>query len=52
MQKDPSTCSSDAGYKSGIEQLKKSFVANDVAERDVKFIQKYANIVRKNESDK
>lgn len=42
----------DPGYKSGLEKLEKTFVVNDVAERGVKFIQDYSNILTKDETEK
>lgn len=52
LDKDPSTWKDDPGYKSGIEKLEKTVVVNDVAERGVKLIQDYNNILTKDETEK
>ena len=52
LNKDPSVWKDDPGYKSGIEKLKKLMVVNDVAERGVKLIQDYNNILTKDETEK
>lgn len=52
LDKDPSTWKDDPGFKSGIEKLEKTVVVNDVAERGVKLIQDYSNILTKDETDK
>ncbi|CAI9715899.1 Hypothetical predicted protein [Octopus vulgaris] len=50
LDEDPSTWKNDPSYKSGLENLEKT-VVNDVAERDVKFIQDY-NILTNDETEK
>jgi hypothetical protein len=52
LDKDPSTWKYDPGYKNGIEKLEKIVVVNDVAERGVKLIQEYNNILTKDETEK
>lgn len=52
LDKDPSTWKDDPGYKSGLEKLEKAVVVNDVAERGVKLIQDYNNILTKDETEK
>lgn len=52
LDKDPSTWKDDVGYKSGIEKLQTIVVVNDVAERGVKLIQDYNNILTKDEAEK
>ena len=41
-----------SGYKSGLEKLRKTIVVKDVAERHVKLIQEYNNILTKDETKK
>lgn len=52
LNTDPSVWKDNPGYKSGIEKLKKIVVVNDVAERGVKLIQDYNNILTKDETEK
>ena len=47
LSKNPITWNDDPGYKSGLEKLQKTVVVNDVAERGVKLIQEYNNILTK-----
>jgi hypothetical protein len=48
----PSTWKDDANFQRGLETLKNIVVVNDVAERGVKLIQEYQNILTKNEKEK
>ena len=50
--KNPTTWNDDPGYKSGLQKLQKMVVVNDVAERGVKLIQEYNNILTKDETEK
>ena len=52
LNNDPSVWKDDPGYRSGIEKLKKIVVVNDVAERGVKLIQNYNNILTKDKTEK
>lgn len=52
LDKDPSTWKDDLGYKRAIEKLETTVVVNDVAERGVKLIQDYNNILTKDEAEK
>ena len=50
-QQKSTTWNDDPGYKSGLEKLQKTVVVNDVAERGVKLIQEYNNILTKDETE-
>lgn len=50
--KDPSTWKNDINYQNGLAKLKKLSVVNDVAERGVKLIQEYNNILTMDESER
>ena len=52
LSKNPTTWNNDPGYKSGLEKLQKTVVVNDVADRGVKLIQEYNNILTKDETEK
>ena len=52
LSKNPTTWNDDPGYKSGLEKLQKTVVVNDVAERGVKLIQEYNNILTKDDTEK
>ena len=52
LSKNLTTWNYDPGYKSGPEKLQKTVVVNDVAERGVKLIQEYNNILIKDETEK
>ena len=45
LSKNPTTWNDDPGYKNGLEKLQKTVVVNDVADRGVKLIQEYNNIL-------
>ena len=48
----PKTWNDDPGYESGLEKLQKTVVVNGIGERGVKLMQKYNNILRKDETEK
>lgn len=52
MNKSPSTWREDENYQRGMKILNSLVVVNDVAERGVKLIQEYNNILSKDETEK
>ena len=52
LSKNPTTWNDDPGYESGLEKLQKTVVLNCIAERGVKLIQEYNNILTKDETVK
>ena len=52
LSKNPTTWNDDPGYESGLEKLQKTVVVNGIAERGVKLIQEYNNILTKDETEK
>ena len=52
LSKNPSTWKYDPSYKAGFDKLKNISVVNDVAERGVKLIHDYNNILTNDESEK
>ena len=52
LSKNPIAWNDDPGYESGLEKLQKTVVVNGTAERGVKLIQEYNNILKKDETGK
>lgn len=52
LQKDPSTWSVDESYQNAFEVVNKINVVNDAAERGIKLIEDYNDLLTKNEDQK
>lgn len=52
LEKDPTMWEDDESFKRGAEIVKRLIVVNDVAERGVKLMQDYNQVLTKNEEEK